>query len=344
MKIAIHHSVNTFSERWIEYCDINNIPYKIVNCYANNIINELADCDALLWHHQHSSYKDALIAKSILFSLEQCNIKVFPNFGSNWHFDDKIAQKYLLEAIGAPLVPTYIFYTKEEAFEWLKNTDFPKVFKLKGGSGSRNVILLKKKTEAEKLIRRAFGRGISVKNRGNLIRHRLWQIKRDKNKAAVISFLKGLARLIIPSSYERMHGMEKGYVYFQDFIPKNEYDTRLIVVGNRCFGIRRYNRRNDFRASGSGLFKYEHSLFDAEPIKIAFDIAEKLKAQSLAFDFIKDEADNWLLVEVSYGYSVNAYDKCDGYWDKSLVWHDTTVNPQYFIIEDLIADLYNVNV
>ena len=43
MKIAIHDSKEKhfFSDRWIEYCSRNNIPFKVVNAYDNDIINQL---------------------------------------------------------------------------------------------------------------------------------------------------------------------------------------------------------------------------------------------------------------------------------------------------------------
>ncbi len=74
--------------------------------------------------------RDILFAKQLLFSLEQSGIIVFPDFNTGWHFDDKVGQKYLLETIDAPLVPSYVFYSKKEALEWDEQTNFPKVFKL----------------------------------------------------------------------------------------------------------------------------------------------------------------------------------------------------------------------
>ena len=81
---------------------------------------------------------------------------------------------------------------------------------------------------------------------------------------------------------------EKGYVYFQDFVPGNEYDTRLVVIGDRCFGVRRYCRKGDFRASGSGIKVYDPELIDKKCIQIAFEVANKLNTQSVALDFILD--------------------------------------------------------
>ena len=115
MKIGIHHREGSYSERWIEYCQEHRIDYKIVNAYDSNIVDQLSDCDIFMWHHHHANYKDALFAKQLLYSLQIAGKKVFPDFNTGWHFDDKVGQKYLLEAIEAPLVPSYVFYTKKEA-------------------------------------------------------------------------------------------------------------------------------------------------------------------------------------------------------------------------------------
>src|SRR5690606_24852129 len=119
--------------------------------YSNNIIEEIKGCDAFMWHHHHGRREDVLAAKPILFALEHANIKVFPNFNTAWHFDDKVAQRYLLEVIGAPVVPSYVFYNKDEAFRWAESALFPKVFKLRGGAGSTNVHLVKSRSQCEKI-------------------------------------------------------------------------------------------------------------------------------------------------------------------------------------------------
>lgn len=128
MKIAIHHRKNSFSEAWINYCENNKIPFKVVNAFDSDIIAQLKDCDALMWHHYQASFKDVFVARRVLSALEYAGVKVFPDFRTGWFFDDKVAQKYLLESIEAPLIPRYVFYDKQTALSWIKNTDFPKVW------------------------------------------------------------------------------------------------------------------------------------------------------------------------------------------------------------------------
>jgi glutathione synthase/RimK-type ligase-like ATP-grasp enzyme len=339
MKIAIHHHAGSFSDRWIKYCDEKQVPYKLVNCYDSDIVAQLDGCDGLMWHWNQNDYKAALFARQLTISLEKKEIKVFPDVNTAWHHDDKVGQKYLLEAIGAPLVKSYVFYSSKEALNWLNTTTFPKVFKLRGGAGSINVSLVKTKKMAELLVKKAFGKGFSHINRSSRLRDRFWILRRDKNLSAVRAVVSGMARMFIHTEVERFSHNEKGYIYFQDFIPENEYDTRLVVIGDRCFGVRRYCRKGDFRASGSGIKAYEPELFDKKSIQISFDIAKKLKTQSLALDFIWDGTEP-KIVEISYGFIMGKfYDDCPGYWDGNLIWHEKIIDPQYFIIEDFLREL-----
>src|SRR5690606_4274674 len=147
------------------------------------------DCDIFMWHHHHVIYKDVLTAKKILFALEHAGISVFPNFNTAWHFDDKVAQKYLLEAIGAPLVPSYVFYDKASAMGWARQASYPVIFKLKGGAGSKNVLLIKNVKQCEKVISRAFTDGFSQYNKRNAIIDDLAEYKKHRQ---VLSLFKAL--------------------------------------------------------------------------------------------------------------------------------------------------------
>lgn len=337
MKIGIHHTPGSFSDRWIEYCKNNEIRYKLVNCYATDIIAQLKDCDALMWHHHHFNYKDVLFAKQLIYSLEQSGKKVFPDYKTCWHFDDKIGQKYLFESIGASFAPSYIFYTKQEALHWIDQTTFPKVFKLRGGAGSANVKLVRTAGKARRLVNKAFGKGFSQFGRIGYFKDRL-----NKYRSGLDSFLgvlKGIGRLFISTEYARMHGREMGYVYFQDFVPNNPYDIRVIVVAGKAFAAKRMVRKNDFRASGSGNLFYEREHIPINSIKLAFQLSDKLQLQSAAYDFVFDAAGNPIVIEASYAFPTRTADPCMGYWDKSLNYHSESFKPQEWMIEALIKSI-----
>ena len=316
--IAIHHS-SGFAERWIAYCKKNNIPYKLVNAYDSDIVSQLKDCDAFMWHHSHQNYKDVLFAKQLLYSLQMAGKKVFPDFNTVWHFDDKVGQKYLLEAVGAPLVPSYVFYTKQDALKWIGTTDFPKVFKLRGGAGSTNVKLVRTRKEAVHITKKAFKSGFKYHDPKVYFADAL--LKYKNKKISFFDLLKSLVRFFIPPVYARMGHNEKGYTYFQDFMPNNNFDIRIVVVGDKAFALKRMTRKGDFRASGSGSIIYRKEDIDESCVKIAFEVNKKLKAQSIAYDFVFDKENKPLIVEISFGYSAPAYDHCEGYWTEDMHWH-----------------------
>jgi len=333
MTLAIHHVKQSFSEEWIAYCDANQIPYKLVDCYKPDIIKQLKDCDFLMWHFSQNSPQAILFAKQLLFSVEASGRKVFPNFNTVWHFDDKVGQKYLLEAIEAPLVDTTIFFRREEALQWARNDDYPKVFKLRNGAGSQNVKMVKNRVEAYNLIRRAFGKGFKAYDPLGSLNERWRKFKLGNTDFR--DLLEGIARFIVPPPYARIRGRERGYIYFQDFVPNNDHDIRVVVIKDKAFAIRRIVRKNDFRASGSGNILYDKNLIGTDLIELSFEMAKKLLSQCIAFDYLRKDSVP-VLVEISYGFSPEGYSSCPGYWDQELTWHEGQFNPYGWMVENLI--------
>ncbi len=340
MKIAIHQRENSFSDRWIEYCEENNIDYKIVDCYRSDIIEQLGNCNGLMWHWDLNDYKASLVAKQLTISLESKSIKLFPNVNTSWHYNDKVGQKYLFESLNIPMIPTYIFYSKMEALEWVKTTTFPKVFKLRNGAGSLNVRLVRSKHEAKKLIKKSFGKGFASSNKIANLKDKILHFKNDQNFSRFTNIIKTVLRFVLHKENEKLFPREKGYVYFQDFIEGSEYDLRVVVVGDRCWAAARFNRDNDFRASGSGKYSFDNKYFSDKLIKLAFETSRKLEAQSIAYDFISTDG-KFLLIEISYAYPTGKSDMHPGYWDKDLNWYEGSVNAEYFMIEDFINLIKN---
>jgi glutathione synthase/RimK-type ligase-like ATP-grasp enzyme len=342
--IAIYHKPDGFSDRWIEYCGEHAIRYKLVDCRASGIIRELAGVDGLLWNWNQESPEDQLIAGHVLTAAEQMGIKTYPDFPTRWHFDDKIAQKYLLEAIQAPLVPSYVFVEREAAMQWIEGATFPKVSKLRCGAGSCNVALVKTRQEAARLCRQMFGRGRPAAPAGYFydVRRKIRQTRDLRH------FLEKLKRM--PDSLRHAHHIrhlqpvQRGYVYFQDFLPNNAFDNRVTVVGGRAFAFLRMNRPGDFRASGSGEFIYDQAKIDLRCVRLALDTAKRLATQSLSFDFLLDENGAPAIAEISYTTNARfaAYN-CPGYWDEDLHLNEGHFWMQDFILQDFLAQIAEGN-
>lgn len=279
------------------------------------------------------------MAKALLISLQQRGMKVFPDVNTCWHFDNKVWEKYLLESVDAPAVPSYVFYSEREAIEWLEKTTFPKVFKLKGGAGASNVMLVRTKQEGQKLIRQAFGRGF-LQYRWQSKMKEAWR-KYKLGNASLRDVMRpvkyGLRRY--PTTFDHYHGHEIGYVYFQDFIPNNDSDLRVIVIGDKLMAEKRYVREGDFRASGSGHFEY--GSIPEDVMEIAFTTAEKLRMQTVAFDFIFENSQP-LIVEMSYGFGTHGIEHSGGYWTRDHQWHEAKqIDFCGWMVENLIDNQRN---
>ena len=332
MKIGIHKGKG-YSKHWIAYCEDKGIPFKVVDCYRSDIVQQLSDCDALMWHYRHDDYRDMLFAKQLIFSLEAAGKKVFPNSNTCWHFDDKVGQKYLLEAIGAPLVPSYVFYDKAPALKWIEETSFPKVFKLRGGAASANVKLVKSKKHARKLVRQAFGKGFPQFDRIENLKERLRKYREGKD--SFLGLLKGFGRLFIPTEFARMRNNEKGYVYFQQFVPDCKFDIRVQMVGNLSYAMVRKVRNNDFRASGGGNIDYDGSTVPKSAIAIAQHIQKVLKMQTMAIDLLP-YGDSYKIAEISYAFGIDEGELDFGYWDSTITWNPGKINPFGWMVELIV--------
>jgi len=337
-RLFIDHRTGSFSERWIAYCQQHGLAFSIVNCLQTNIIEKLTGAYALLWHWSQDDARETLVALHVLTAAESMGIAVFPNRATCWHFNDKVAQKYLLEAVGAPLVPSHVFYSLDEALQWIEHVSFPKVFKLRKGAGSANVRLVNNRAEAVSAAKRAFGRGFRP------VPH-YWQDGRRRYRAARRrgSLLSALKRA--PNTLRRIAemnqaiGRERGYVYFQDFMPDNCHDTRVTVIGNRAFAFIRKVRPGDFRASGSGDIDYNPGNIRPECIQIAFEVTQRVGSQSMAFDFVSAPNRQPMIVEVSYCYAADVVHNCPGHWDPQLQWHAGQIWPEEAILVDLLATI-----
>ena len=333
--LAIHDSRSGFHPYWVDYCQKNDVPYKAVDCYAGNIVEQVKDCRALLWHRSHSDPRDILIARQILFALEHAEVPVFPDFRTAWHFDDKVGQKYLFETLDIPRLPTYVFVERQAALQWASTTDYPKVFKLRHGASSSCVRLVRNERQARRLIRRAFGRGLPVYSPWHSLKERLYKWRQGKGD--VINLAKGVGRIFYPPRFSKILGCQTGYVLFQDFAPDNDSDLRITVVGDKAYGVRRWVRPGDFRASGSGRDAPSPQYVDIEAVALAFRLSEKLGSSSLACDIVRKPDGSLAVVEVSYGFA--AFGNSGGFWDPGLNWHPCKFRPEYWMIELLLTEL-----
>ncbi len=339
MLVGIHHNVDTNGryltvleacERILEH---NGIEFVRLHADSPGFLEQVARCELFImrWGHYDSDRQQALAVLPVVES--ELGVRCFPDMRTCWHYDDKVRQWLLLSAHDISVVPGKIFWDRARASQWARGAEYPQVFKLAGGAGSMGVVKVNDGDEALRLIGRMFGPGILPErflHRDNL-RFRFFSPLRELRRLA--GDMRRRARGIDPSPWWRR---QKNYVLFQQFLPGNEFDTRVSVIGGRAFAFRRMVRPGDWRASGSGRIDHDPAGIDLRCVEIAQRTSEKLGFYCMAYDFLTDRDGQPKICEISYTFQPRAVRDCPGWWDSDLNWHEGHRWPEYLHLLDLL--------
>ena len=326
----------SFSDRWSELLRQAGHTPVVLDATQADFFERVRECDGFMWWYAHLPFPRNF-ARRVVSAVEHgMGIPVFPTWETVWHFDDKVGQHYLLRAAGIPTAPTSVFWYRRAALDHCRAAAYPLVLKLAGGITSENVQMLKTFGEAEYWIGRMFGAGATT------------LVRPAAGLRGAAGRMKDSLRLLLKGTMpldSLRSDVQRGYLLVQEFLPGNDHDTRVTVIGNRAFGFRRMNRPGDFRASGSGRIDFDPEKVDPEIVRLAFRAQRKLRCQSLAIDGMYHQG-RPVIVEISYYYEGWALAECPGHWelrgspeDGHLDWVPGKVRPDDAILEDFLAAL-----
>ncbi len=335
MKIAIQPDhilqvtgeVNSYSDRWFALAAERGIDVVEVDCLKPGVIDAIRGCDGFMWRMAFAP-PDTMVCRRILWAVSQgLGIPVFPSFEAIWFFEDKVGQAYLLDAIKAPHPQTDVFWRKNEALAAIETMEFPKVIKLAAGIQSRGVGIVHSKAEARAFVEKMFTSGAA-------------HLMPPGSLAAKILGPRTQAMKTLISG--EMPYVEQNYALFQEFIPGNDHDTKLTLVGNRVYGYQRDNKPGDFRASGSGLYKYDPDNMDLAAVELTFDIGAALGSPHLAIDFLQRDGKP-VVGEITYSSCLDLVRDCPGHWYRDaggkIAWSEGKLNPADAIFDDFVKQL-----
>jgi hypothetical protein len=322
----------SFSTRWRELLEAAGHEPRQVYAYRRDFFSSLDGCDGFMWWFAHLPHPRNY-AKRLVQAVEHGRgMPVFPSWHTIWHFDDKIAQQYLLEAARIPTPDTRIFWSEADALAFCRDAQYPLVFKLASGITSENVGLLRTFSDSRYWVARLFRNGtISVRRR--------FLVRPTTMARRALNAARYATTGAVPPLGDRTD-LQKGYLLVQEYLAGNAFDTRVTVIGNRAFAFRRFNRPGDFRASGSGLIDWTSTEVAEDAVRLAFHVANVLGTQSLAVDVLRRDGEP-VINEISYYYEGWAVHQCPGHWTlgsgASLVWVEGKMRPEDAIMEDFLA-------
>lgn len=200
------------------------------------------------------------------------NLTLIPEYRSSRLFDDKMEQACEL----ASWMPrTHVAWSPGAARSVLDRglLSLPLVSKASEGASSNNVRLVRTLEEARLEIKHAF------------------------------------SDLGIKVHYgQKQHG----YLLWQEFIPDNDWDLRVISIGNARLLLKRFNRAGVPFASGSGKFEavtqIDATLDEAFCTANAFFAAQEMKWCGI--DLVRSPSGDWKVLETTVGWTMHGYADC----------------------------------
>ncbi|MFZ2340222.1 MAG: hypothetical protein WAW07_10945 [Bacteroidales bacterium] len=291
--------------KYERFLKFNNIHYSFYDVRSSQWMMDAMKYDVIIWH-PYSSPVSREEAENKLYVLQNLlHKKCYPTFEEMWGYENKIRSYYLNSFYGLPVLPTFLTNSKNEALDFVNKSEYPLISKISTGSASNGVFKIANKKSGLKFVKACFS------SRG---RATYWPYLRQKN-----------------------------YLYLQRFINDAKYDLRIIVVGNKVFGYFRYAKKNDFRASGSGILEKKELPRDA--MLLAIEAKRKYNTACLAVDLLYSErVKEYYIIETSIFFGIDTpeqllvkgkpgyYEYKDGKFDfrEGRYWIQELVLKEYF--------------
>lgn len=210
---------------------------------------------------QYLQYK--LYIEDILLDIERRGGKLLPKYDLLKCHEDKFYQELIKRRLSIPSPKAILIGSVEDPVEKCSSLKFPCVVKTPDGYGSIGVALLKNMKELKQYIEKNTCKTIGGKRKKD--------IKNGDYPARV------------------------GRIIVQELIPNLNYDWKVLVFGNRLFTLKRYVRKGEFRASGSGNFD-----FNATPpeklITFCYKVRRLLNTPFVSLDVV-EKNDELLVIE-----------------------------------------------
>ena len=257
---------------------------KISSFISNLKKNE--DINGVYFYYTSSQYQNyKSFIRDILIQITLRGGVLLPEYRHFSAHENKNFQELEKKRLGIPSPYGIPIGTYEEGVEILNKISYPVVIKKSTGFASRNVRIASNLPKAKKILLKMLDNNFKFD-----IDSLYYFYRRVKSKA----------------HYPKRFGK----VVIQEYIPDLTYDWKILVLGNTCFYLKRYVRKNDFRASGSGSFTISEP-----PPNYVLDFAlwckEKLESPNISLDIIDRKGDPQLIE-----YQANHFGVCPAAWGK----------------------------
>jgi len=274
---------NNFNPLFTSFSDVNINDSNWENTYV------LYSSQEDKGHHYKSYIEDIILA------LELAGARVIPSFKYLRAHENKVFMELFRKSIKSNSLGefrTFHFGTIEELKSYADRTPFPVVIKGSAGAMSKNVALARTKKELLKIV------------------------KTISKTCYFFHDLKEIGRKIKYPGYIKESRNREKFI-LQEFIPGLDNDWKVLVFGSRIYVLYRGVKKNDFRASGSKVFKFnEDNLIPNGLLDYAQMFFSKLEAPNISLDIVKRDNHFYVVEFQAIYFGTSTHLKSNGYFLK----------------------------
>lgn len=185
--------------------------------------------------------------------------------------------------------------------------EYPAVLKTTDGSNGNGVFLIRDKDELKTKLNSLRTQNLWTKidlfRRKYLRRKKVYKEYPDySNKTDFIQYREYVAG-------------EVNYV-LQEFVPDLNYDYRVLILGGKFFPMKRFNRPDDFRASGAKKFDFNFNP-DEGLLNFSKEVYDKLSTPFLSLDICYDGMKYYLIEFQALHFGITAFIKNNHFFSNS---------------------------
>lgn len=265
MKIGILKSfkeIDKFVKGYIDACESAKVEYVMLDLLSDTWIEDIisSKVDGILVRIKGNIPEHkAMFDEKLSIINDDLGIPIYPSRKELFLYENKRMYAYWLKAHNLPHAETHVFYSKQQALNFIEKAKMPLVFKTNGGASSSGVEIIKSKLKAKLNIHRIFG----------LFDARLSFGKVHFGKMGLLPVPKfGMA--------------QKHYAIIQEFIPI-KWEWRIIKIANTYSGHQKL-LKGQF-ASGSDMVGWVEP--PGELLKMVKELCELENFDSMAMDVLE---------------------------------------------------------
>ena len=292
MKLCIAYNSNSsMDQKWANALQNRGIDYSLVDLekynWSENITAKKYDF-IIVVPHGSISYKKQMFDERIYIIKYVLNLPIYPSFEELIVYENKRMLSYWLKALNVPHPRTDVFYSYNEAKDFLFKAKYPIVAKSNIGAAASGVHIARDKKQALNLLDKTFkGKGLPRRRGPNFNKKNVY--RNIFSKIFDLKFLKNKIQYYREIQEDR----DRRNILFQEFIA-HDYEWKNVRIGNSFFSHKKVVK-ND-AASGTGI-----KIF-TDPPKSLLDfiknITDKHNLSSLSIDVFETEKDKYLVNEV----------------------------------------------